>query len=304
MGIEEDKRKLAEYISHLQKKALTFGGTIENIPTACGNYCILINMSSSLHTVYIPDNVRALNSSCVYEQNDVAFRNAMAKLKGKVKVLGGYGLEDTKYMFYNCVLDEVDISEMQASKVTEMMSMFESSRINTIRMGSLDMSSVINAGRMFDHCVAKSIDMSKVRTGSLVGAYEMFSGCSVDELKLDGVTTHNVTNMFGMFSTCTTSRLDLSHFDTSNVTNMREMFYKCNAPKLDLSSFDTSKVKYITNMFYDCKAELIDVRNFDISSVTDRLSLHSMFYNCIDNTVLSMPLYKYLIEGLPPEDDA
>ena len=303
MGIEEDKRKLTEYISHLQKKALTFGGTIENIQTACGNYCLLINMSSNLHTIYIPDNVRVLNSSGIYEPKDIAFRNAMAKLRGKVKVLGGYGLEDTKYMFYNCVLDEVDISEMQTSKVTGMMSMFESSRIGTIRMGSLDMSNVVDASKMFDHCVAKSIDMSMVRTGSLVGTYEMFSGCSADELKLDGVTTHNVTNMFGMFSTCTTPRLNLSHFDTSKVTNMREMFYKCNTRKLDLSSFDTSKVKYINNMFYDCKAEVIDVRNFDVSSVTYELSLNSMFYNCLDNTVLSMPLYKYLIEGLPIEDD-
>ena len=147
-------------------------------------------------------------------------------------------------MFYGLtVLEDIDLSKFDTSKVTNMSNMF----VNDYSLTTLDIS---------------HFDTSKVTN---MGA--MFSGVkSITSLNLSNLDTSNVTDMSLMFAESSNlSNLDLSHFDTSNVTDMQYMFANCIALlELDLSNFDTSKVTDFQWMFAYC----ISLERIDISAFT------------------------------------
>ena len=151
---------------------------------------------------------------------------------------------------------ELDLSNFDTSKVTNMFSMFGGmSSLTTLNLSNFDTSKVMRMDYMFQG---------------------MFN---LTNLNLSSFNTSQVTNMRAMFSNIfNLTSLDLSNFDTSQVTDMYCMFYDMRSlTTLDLSNFDTSKVWDMNYMFslYDQeiskdKLETIYVNNdFNTDELTD-----------------------------------
>ena len=134
----------------------------------------------------------------------------------------GVSAKTCRNMFSGCSkLTTLDLSSLDASKVTYMGSMFSGcSSLSSLDLSSLDASKVTDMGSMFSGCSSlASLDLSSFDTSAVTGMVSMFYGCSK-------LTT-----------------LDLSSFDTSAVTDMGSMFRDCSSlTTLDLSSFDFGKV--------------------------------------------------------------
>ena len=170
---------------------------------------------------------------------------------------------DCSCMFYGCTAHHVDLTGVDASKVTDMESMFagEFSLIETVDGGDIDVSKVTTMKGMF--------------------AYNL----SVKKVNLSGWKTDSLTNMRTMFWFCESlESVDLTGFNTSNVTDAGGMFACCSSLKsLDLSSFDMSRVvkngteDYDLNSFFsecDSLEQIYTPKNF-----TEKVSLPHYMYD-------------------------
>ena len=162
----------------------------------------------------------------------------------------GYGSEKIQKFL------ELDLSNFDTSKVTDMSAMFfNTSNLTTLNLSNFDTSKVTDMGSMF------------------------YGTSNLTTLNLSSFDTSNVTNMSYMFygmSNLTT--LNLSSFDTSKVTDMSAMFSNMsNLTTLDVSNFNTSQVTSMYGMFYlkdedilKDKLEKIYVNNdFNTAKLTD-----------------------------------
>ena len=123
---------------------------------------------------------------------------------------------------------EIDLSNFDTSKVTNMSSMFLGmTRLTTLNLSNFNTSQVTNMAAMFSNIVLlTTLDLSNFNTSKVT----------------------NMSNMFNNMASLTT--LDLSSFDTSNVTDMRYMLSSMrNLTTLDLSNFNTSQVTNMNGMF-------------------------------------------------------
>lgn len=145
-------------------------------------------------------------------------------------------------MFYGCSsLTSLDVSNFNTSNVTDMSGMFQNCRSLT----SLDVSSFntskVNSyssfANMFYGCNSlkaldlSNFDFSNTYAGSYVGLHGMLFGCgSLETITFPSTVTFNKSgiSMEKMFEYCRSlTTLDLSGFDTSKVTNMNGMFADC-----------------------------------------------------------------------------
>ena len=192
--------------------------------------------------------------------------------------------------FYS-VIEKLDLSNFNTSKVTNMCFMFAGcSSLTSIDLSSFNTSQVTNMDEMFGGCSSlASIDLSSFNTSKVTNMDGMFGGCSsLTSIDLSSFNTSKVTNMDRMFGTCSSLiSLDLSNFNTSKVTNMQSMFDGCSSlTSLDLNGFNTSKVTDIGYMFYECSSlTSLDVSNFNTSKVTN---MQGMFYGCSSLTSLDL----------------
>ena len=141
------------------------------------------------------------------------------------------------YMFYQIDVTELNLSNINTSNVTSMVSMFQYSR------------------------KLKSIDLSNFDTRKVTTLQNMFSGCSeIENINISSFDTKNVTNISSMFQYCQKLKsIDLSNFDTRNVESMASMFSRCPLVDLDISNFDMSKCDSISNIVSEC-SELVNLK--------------------------------------------
>ena len=193
---------------------------------------------------------------------------------------------DMSRMFYSCGAHKIDLSTMDTRNVTNMESMFAHSSVEELNLSNFDTSNVTDMGNMFSGCSnLKEINLSSFDTSNVTDMEEMFANCTnITELDLSNFDTHNVTSMFRMFYQNTSSnskikKINVSNFDTSNVTDMEGMFQGCEEiTELDLSSFNTAKVFSMTDMFMGCsKLTELDISNFNTSQAAN---MHGLFYGC------------------------
>ena len=177
---------------------------------------------------------------------------------------------------------ELDLSNFDTSKVTNMFSMFGGmSSLTTLNLSNFDTSKVMRMDYMFQGMFnLTNLNLSSFNTSKVTNMNYMFHSMrSLTTLNLSSFNTSQVTNMRAMFSNIfNLTSLDLSNFDTSQVTDMYCMFYDMRSlTTLDLSNFDTSKVWDMNYMFslYDQeiskdKLETIYVNNdFNTDELTD-----------------------------------
>ena len=186
---------------------------------------------------------------------------------------------------------ELDLSNFDTSKVTDMSLMFSGMRnLTTINLSSFDTSQVTDMRHMFDNMSnLTSLDLSNFDTSQVTDMRYMFNNMSnLTSLDLSKFDTSKVTNMLAMFANITNlTTLNLSNFDTSKVTNMNSMFHgMSNLTTLNLSNFDTSKVTNMGYMFHGMSnLTTLNLSNFDTSNVT---KMHSMFRGISNLTTLNL----------------
>lgn len=181
--------------------------------------------------------------------------------------------ESMEYMFAGCYsLKELDVSELQTSRVRNMRCMFQNCDVAELDVSGFDTSNVEDMGSMFNQCSnLTALDLSSFDTSKVVSMQDMFCLCSsLTRLDISSFQTSNVRDMSFMFSYVELTQLDLSHFDTAQVANMAYMF--SNSDKLisvDLSSFNTSKVDSMAGMFEGCKQleMIVGLEDLDTSNV-------------------------------------
>ena len=186
---------------------------------------------------------------------------------------------------------ELDLSNFDTSKVTNMNSMFSGmSNLTTLDLSNFNTSKVMNMAAMF--YVTSNLAMlnlSNFDTSKVTNMGLMFSGMyNLTSLNLSSFDTSKVTNMNSMFSYMySLTTLNLSNFNTSQVTSMSEMFRNMyNLTSLNLSSFDTSKVTNMDRMFFSIRnLTTLDLSNFDTSQATNMLY---MFYDMRNLTSLDL----------------
>lgn len=151
-----------------------------------------------------------------------------------------------------------------------------------IDLSRIDTSEVTDMSYMFASCSGlKALDLSQFDTSRVTDMSYMFSGCSkLKSLDVSSFDTSKVTGMSLMFQGCKSlTILNVSSFDTSKATDMSFMFSGCSRLKsLDLSSFDTSQVPYMSYMFAGCsKLASLDISSFDVS---DETAMNEAFLRC------------------------
>ena len=150
---------------------------------------------------------------------------------------------------------EVDLSNFDTSKVTNMQYMFAGMHnVTTLNLSNFDTSKVTNMQYMFAGMRnLTALNLSNFNTSQVTNMQYMFAGMrNLTALNLSNFNTSQVTNMHSMFGAMSSlTTLDLSSFDTSKVMDMNHMFWGMSGlTTLNLSNFDTSKVTDMSYIFY------------------------------------------------------
>ena len=127
-------------------------------------------------------------------------------------------------------------------------------KVESIDLSNFDASKVTNMSDMFYNCSSlTSLDVSNFDTSKVTNMSDMFSSCrSLTSLNLSNFDTSKVTSMSSMLSSC--SKLKTIYvsnlWNTSNVTNSTSMFYNCTslvgAVPFDSSKTDATMANYTT----------------------------------------------------------
>ena len=221
------------------------------------------------------------------EIDETSDRAVLAWLDKDTKTIYYYSEADKLYLNPDCEdmfsysgYKELDLRPFDASKVTNMKSMFSNQPyITEINFSNFNTSNVTNMGRLFYKNWIKKLDLSSFDTRKVIYMNAMFmEAYSVEEINLSSFDTSNTWFMGNMFqNTHALKKLDLRNFNTQTVTHMQYMFYNSGVPNLDLSNFDTSKVKDMKSMFGGLRnIEELNLSNFNTSNVEN---MSNMFGN-------------------------
>ena len=191
-------------------------------------------------------------------------------------------------MFYSCQrLKELDLTNFDTSKVTDMNHMLFKAGVQEIDLSSFNTSSVTNMSAMFGQCgFLTKVNLSSFNTSKVTNMTEMFIDCSaLTNLDLSKFKTSKVTYMNEMFSNCTSLKslkVSALNFNTVNVINMRRMFYNCSSlTEIPVAKFNTSNVTNFDEMFARCSSlKTLNLSNFVVSNYFEGDDSNSMLNGC------------------------
>ena len=139
-----------------------------------------------------------------------------------------YSLEnDDNY----CLLEQINLSNFDTSKVTDMSKMFKGmEKLTSIDLSKFNTSKVTDMSGMFYNCyLLTNLNLSNFDTSNVTDISYMFTSCTeLLDLNVTSFTTHNVKHMDTAFAYCKKlTILDLSGFTAEIVQDMRGMFGYC-----------------------------------------------------------------------------
>ena len=179
-------------------------------------------------------------------------------------------------------LTDVDLSNLDTSKITNMMAMFNyQGHLKSINgLSNWNVSNVKNMSSMFSaDPELKHLNLNNWDTSNVKDMSFMFSSSNlVVPESIENWDTHNVTNMEGMFRwNDALQSLNLNNWDTHNVTNMALMFENEAALKtVNLNNWDTHNVTNMEGMFAGTPSLTdLNLSNWDTSSLTN---IEDMFF--------------------------
>ena len=158
----------------------------------------------------------------------------------KVKIVFDDSLTDMSNMFANVKMSTISLSDLNASNVTNMNSMFRGcTNLKTINVGLLDTTNVIDMG------------------------YMLADSSNLEIVSLAGLNTSNVTTMEGMLSGLPKIKaFDLSTFDFKQVANLSKLFMGDSLLNEVTMMTDVSSVVSLNDMFKDVKNDNTDAGTF------------------------------------------
>ena len=124
---------------------------------------------------------------------------------------------------------EVDLNDIDTSKITDMSFLFEGVDFNG--------------------------DISKWNVLKVTNMSNMFFGCESFNQDISRWDVSKVLDMDYMFYWCKSFNQDISSWNVSNVINMSFMFNGCKSFNQDISNWDVSKVRYLSYAFAGCPIE-------------------------------------------------
>lgn len=119
-------------------------------------------------------------------------------------------------VFTDSLFTEIDLSNIDTSKVRNMSYMFKNcGNLTNINFNALDTSNATNMRSLFEQCIKlSSLDLSNINTSNVTNMNSMFSGCTnlttiigIENLDLSKLTYDN-TNLFASCPNLTNETLN------------------------------------------------------------------------------------------------
>ena len=239
----------------------------------------------------IADQITRLNNakasikeSIINKGIDVPDDALLDSYSGYIDSISGGGVDPYYKNFYNmrtnngtdmtglfayCTAQELDLSNLDTSKVTSMKYMFNNS-LASVNIDGWDTKNVIDMSYMF-YYFSGSIDISKLDTSSVTNVSYMFAYANTDNIILTGLSFPSATSLSYMFNYAKGTTLDLSSWDISNITSMYYMFNNADYKRIDLTGWKTTNVTNMNSMFYKYSNPLEEliIPDWDMTNVTN-----------------------------------
>ena len=199
-----------------------------------------------------------------------------------------YANENAKSMFAtpaslgsaNTLMDFVDVSDINMSRVKDMSYMFYGGKYKTIKekiLGDFDTSNVEDMSHMFENSIDSDsttqipINFSRFNTSKVKNMSYMFKMSRLPSIDLRGLDTSNVTNMEYMFyGMLRTTSVNLANLDVRKVSNMNNIFsYSGSLQTLDVSNWKNDSITNMNNMFSGLASlTSLNIQGFTTNHVT------------------------------------
>ena len=261
----------------------------------CFNECknIEINYKSNLNTKYCTNieymfskcDLKNVNFSFLYIENvkDIKYlfeecKNISINNNSTLNLKNCINIEN---LFYDCDLDNVDLSFIDTRNVVNMIKLFEKCiNIKINDKSSLNLTNCVKLDEMFCDSDLKNVDISFLDTRNITSMAGFFNGAQnvqINEKKL--LNTNKVKNMKYFCSKCDISNIDFSFLNTTNITNMEGFFQEAkNIKNIHLSNLNTKSVTNMKRMFSSCYLKNIKFNSLYTKNVTDMSSMFQVCY--------------------------
>ena len=107
-------------------------------------------------------------------------------------------------MFYELIIQEVDLTNFIAPSITTMKEMFYGcSRLISVKLSNIEVSSVQDISYLFyGYRKLQFLDLSNFKASPTQMQFMFFNCYEITSLDLSGITTSNVNDMGSLFSGC------------------------------------------------------------------------------------------------------